>query len=91
MSTHLATKELRNMQMEDLRKEALEKQLIVAKMRVQIQMGKEKDTAKYLREKKDLARLLTIINESKQKEVVAAPKKLKRKPKTVKVPAPTKA
>ncbi|UPA22788.1 50S ribosomal protein L29 [Candidatus Peribacteria bacterium] len=87
MATTLTTKELRNMQTDDLRKEIAEKRLIVGKMHIDVQMRSEKDTARFLREKKELARMLTILNEKS----VSAPAKtpLKTAKKTAKVSAPT--
>ncbi len=63
MATHLTTTELRNMQTDDLRKEIAEKRLVVAKLQINVHMRSEKDTARFLREKKELARMLTIQNE----------------------------
>ncbi len=75
------------MQIEDLRKEISEKRMIVAKMHIEVEMRSEKDTARFLREKKELARLLTIENEKNRAE---GSKKttLKTKSKSAKVPAP---
>ncbi len=85
MSTHLSAKELRNMQPEDLRKEIAEKRLVVAKMHIEIEMRSEKDTARFLREKKELARLLTVQNEQ-----FRAKPALKEATKSSKVLAPAK-
>ena len=85
MSTHLSAKELRNMQPDDLRKEIAEKRLIVAKMHIEIEMRSEKDTARFLREKKELARLLTVQNEQMRANPV-----LKTAAKPSKVSAPAK-
>jgi ribosomal protein L29 len=63
MATHLSTTELRNMQMDDLRKEITAKRMTVAKMHIDIEMRSEKDSARFLREKKELARMLTIETE----------------------------
>lgn len=74
------------MQIEDLQKEIKQKRLIVAKMHIEIEMRSEKDTARFLREKKELARMLTIVQE---KNSGIAPKTaLKAAPKSAKVPAP---
>jgi ribosomal protein L29 len=85
MATTLATKEIRTMQLEDLHKEIREKRTMIAKMQVEIDMRSEKDTAKFLRLKKEIARLLTILNEKKRNEP------LKTATKKAKVSAPTTA
>ncbi len=58
--------ELRSMSQADLHKEILAKKSVVGKMRLGIQMRTEKDSARYLREKRDLARMLTAMNEKKR-------------------------
>lgn len=74
------------MQIADLRKEIAEKRLIVAKMHIDVHMRSEKDTARFLREKKELARMLTIANEKKADTPAKTP--LKTAKKVAKVPAP---
>lgn len=69
------------MQAKDLLKEIDNKRLTVAKLGMTVRMQSEKDTAKYRREKKDLARMLTILGEKKVME-------LKEEPKNATVPAP---
>lgn len=88
MATHLSATELRNMQMDDLRKEIAEKRLVIAKMRINVHMRSEKDTARFLREKKELARMLTIASEKTGAAVVPALKKTSKK---ATVPASAKA
>ena len=62
--THKVTiAELRKMGVKDLLGEIVLKRLEVAKMRLGITMQKEKDTGKYRTEKKQLARMLTVLNE----------------------------
>lgn len=85
MAHKLTATELRNMQTDELRKEISEKRAIVAKMHIEVQMRSEKDTARFLREKKALARMLTVLNEKKETPA-AAPKALKAKRKTTKLP-----
>lgn len=53
--------ELRNMQISDLRREVREQRTLVAKLRMTVRLGKEKDTARYRREKHQLARMLTVM------------------------------
>jgi ribosomal protein L29 len=90
MATHLSTTELRNMQMDDLRKEITAKRMTVAKMHIDIEMRSEKDSARFLREKKELARMLTIENE-KQKMETEPQTTLKTSRKTSTVSASAKA
>ena len=61
MATITSLTELRNMPVSDLRKEVMNQRNIVAKMHLGIEMSKEKDTARYQREKKQLARMLTVL------------------------------
>ena len=64
------------------------KRMIVAKMHIDIEMRSEKDTALFLREKKELARMLTIETEKLASE--GKPQTtLKTAKKAAKVPAPT--
>ncbi len=72
MSTHLTPKELRSMPREDLHREIKGKSLSVAKMRLDVAIGSQKDTAEYRREKREFARLLTIAREQ---ELNSKPKK----------------
>lgn len=74
--------ELRKMQPADLRKEIREQEGTVAKLRLGVEMKKEKDSAKYKREKVQLARMKTILTEKQTEQLlkgsteptVAAPK-----------------
>ena len=45
---------------EDLRKEVIAQENTVVKLRLGVKLGKEKDSAKYIREKKQLARMKTV-------------------------------
>ena len=54
------------MQIGDLRKELRAQQTHVQKMRMQITMNTEKDTGRYRREKKQLARMMMIMGEKAQ-------------------------
>jgi ribosomal protein L29 len=63
MATKRSTiEELRRMRIEDLTKEAFSQGKIVSKMRLDIALGKEKDTARFVKEKKQLARILTVLS-----------------------------
>lgn len=81
MTQHSTSIELQNMQAEDLRREIKAQDLVVEKMRMGIRVQKEKDTAKYRREKRTLARMKTILAQTLAKE-------LKPKKKTSTISAP---
>ena len=70
----ITIKELRGMELSDLRKEIRAQGTLVQKMRIQITMNTEKDSAKYRRERKMLARMLTVLTE-KAKDSLQKPKK----------------
>ena len=55
--------ELRSMQLSDLRREVRTQRVLVTKLRLGIDLQKEKDTAKYKREKKILSRMMTVLSE----------------------------
>ncbi len=59
MAHQITYAELLGMQQDDLQKELRAQETLVRKMRIGIAMNKEKDTAKYRREKKILARMHT--------------------------------
>src|SRR3989344_7220800 len=63
MATILTAKELRNMTREDLLKDVTAQRGLVARLNMGIRLQKEKDTAKYRREKRALARMMTILTE----------------------------
>lgn len=65
MATLTTTKELRNMTPADLAKEIRAKENEVVKLRLGVKLGKEKDSAKYIREKKQLARMKTVHSQLK--------------------------
>ena len=67
MTTIVSTTELRNMQEKDLWGEIVTQKSLVAKMKIGIELQKEKDTAKYRREKKTLSRMMTVLSEKNQK------------------------
>lgn len=60
MSNRTSIKELQKMSQEDLRKEIATQENTVVKLRLGVKLGKEKDSAKYIREKKQLARMKTV-------------------------------
>jgi ribosomal protein L29 len=63
MSSHFSPSELRKMNIPDLRREVSGVRARVASMYLCIRLQKEKDTARYQRQKKELARLCTILRE----------------------------
>ena len=73
MSLKLTLKELRKMNSEDLLREIKAKRALTAGMRLAIKVGKEKDSARFLREKKELSRMLTVLNESKEEATLSSP------------------
>lgn len=62
MSTLTSIKELQKMSPADLHKEIVQQENIVVKLRLGVKLGKEKDSAKYIREKKQLARMKTVYS-----------------------------
>jgi ribosomal protein L29 len=53
------------MSSDELRREVSDRRVHLQKMRLGIGLGKEKDTAKYQREKRELARMLTALHSHK--------------------------
>ena len=84
MATTLTAGEIRKMQRDDLLSEVTTKRGEIAKMRLGIEMGSHKDTAAYRRAKKELARMLTVLEETPKGET----KTLKPARKASKVAAP---
>lgn len=66
MSKNSPATELRSFSADDLRKEIAAKRTVVSKLRLGIQMRTEKDSAKYRREKLQLARMLTVLTEKER-------------------------
>ncbi|MFA6039484.1 MAG: hypothetical protein WCV62_06330 [Candidatus Peribacteraceae bacterium] len=79
MATHLSSYgELTAMPPEELRRDIAAQRTLVRKMRLGVEMKKEKDTARYRREKRQLSRMLTAQGAQQRQ-----PKKvLKSKPKS---------
>jgi ribosomal protein L29 len=92
MSTSISMKELLNMTAEELRKEVNTHEREMQAMRVNIRIKKEKDTAKYRRSRKDVARMkhaLTLkMNSAPVAPAKKSPEALPKKPKSRKVSAP---
>lgn len=86
MAKHISTTgELRALSPADLRKEIQELAADVAKQRLAIQAQSEKDTASFARNKKQLARMHTVLRQ------IESAKELNTKAKTSKIPAPASA
>ena len=66
-TTHTAA-EMRKMQPDELQKEIAAKRSTIAKKRIGIAVRSEKDSASFGRDKKELARLLTVQNEKSAAE-----------------------
>ena len=47
----------------------------IAKLKMGVKLGKEKDTAKYQREKKQFARMCTVLSEAKKSQENTSEKK----------------
>jgi hypothetical protein len=78
--------ELLAMPIEDLRKDILTQRALIARSRLGIQLNKEKDTAKYRRDRRMLARMLAAMQTLQMKaskEKTIAPLKSKRKSRTI--------
>lgn len=65
MASTLSLTDLRKMHVSDLEKDLQEKKLALAKIRLDIGMMSQKDTSQYKKGKKEVARILTVINEKK--------------------------
>lgn len=65
MGNTTTIKELRNMNDADLRKDVRTQENAVVKLRLGVQLGSEKDSAKYQRAKKQLARMKTVLSDRK--------------------------
>lgn len=87
MAKTVTTAELRKMAPADLRKEISDKRADVAKMRMAVMARSEKDTAKYRREKKDIARMMTVLTQIDVAQEKSPATTLKPKRKVSKVPA----
>ena len=64
MAALVTIKELRKMNPSDLAKEIRQQSTKVFTLRLGVKLGKEKDSAKYIREKKQLARMKTVYTAS---------------------------
>lgn len=79
MATTTTTTELRKMTAADLAKEIRALEGEVVKLRLGVKLGKEKDSAKYVRQRKQLARMKTVYSEvsasKEEKKSVSSPSK----------------
>ena len=100
MNKHPSYVELLKMSMDDLHGEARAQDMNVRKLRMGVTMGKEKDTAQYRRERKQLARMKTAMTQKllqqapfdgAQGKQDKAPEQLKEAKKSDTIPAPTAA
>lgn len=72
-------KEIRAMQAKDLQSELGEHGRTLAKMRLDVASGGEKDTAKLRRLRKGIAQMNTVLVEKQNSATVSAPKSPKNK------------
>lgn len=75
MATIPSTKELRSMQVKDLQAEIAEHSNVLAKMRIDVALRSEKDTAKLRRLRKGIAKIHTVLAEKSKSATVSAPAK----------------
>jgi len=68
------------MDLDDLRRDMLTQRGTIRKMRLGIELNKEKDTAKLKIERRQLARMETIYTEMMKKVPVQKPVKAEKKP-----------
>jgi ribosomal protein L29 len=84
MTKHATPAELRKMSPEELRKEITSKRSEIAKAKIGVRMGSHKDTATVRRDRKELARMLTVMNANPAEKSAST---LKKSKKASKVPA----
>lgn len=82
-----STTELRRMTMDDIEREIRAKQMTVAKMRLGLKIGSEKDSARYKRERKQLAQLRTVQRDKMEEKGKKGLLKTKRSSGTLPAPA----
>ncbi len=75
MATLPTIKELRSMQVKDLLSEIAEHANVLAKMRIDVALRSEKDTAKLRRLRRAIARMNTVLVEKSSSATVPAPAK----------------
>lgn len=90
MATPTTTAEFRKMQIADLRRDIAAKRNDIARRGLAVHMRSEKNTATYRFDKKELARMLTVLNE-KQKNGEGEGKTLKTAAKDSTVRSPRRA
>lgn len=66
MSVTTSITELRALQVADLLREIANQETLVVKLRMGVKMGMEKNSAKYVHERKQLARMQTVMTEKNQ-------------------------
>ena len=71
MTKQTSITELRRMQIKDLLGEIRAQEHTVSKLRLGVKLRKEKDTAKYRGEKRQLARMCTVLAEKQTEELPA--------------------
>ncbi len=80
MSTHASYTEILKMMPDEIGRELTERQLSVAKQRLLVQLGSQKNTASFRNDRRQVARLQTALSQKKQAPAqVEAPKKTAKK------------
>lgn len=97
MTKHAPFNEIAKMTPDELGRELRERELSVAKQRLQVQLGSQKNTATFRDDRRQVARLKTALNQKKQAEEKApagqkaAKKLLKKKDSDSTLSAPASA
>ena len=88
MASTLSIADLRNMTLKELQGEIARQQGLVRKMRMGITLGREKNSAGYRREKRQLARMSTVETGKRKEELSGKPKTRTLPPPAGKTKAP---
>ncbi len=75
MTKHAPFNEITKMTPDEIARELRERELSVAKQRLQVQLGSQKNTAAFRDDRRQVARLQTALNQKKQAPETAAPRK----------------
>ncbi len=68
MAKLLSTTELRSMNLQDLNREVKKQRIMVSAQRLAVHMGTDKDSARFNNERRQLARMLTVMHEREVQE-----------------------
>lgn len=84
MASEHAINEMRKMPRADLEREVQIRKFGLAKQAIGVGMGKEKDTSRLKKDRRAIARMLTVLGEQKRE---SAPEELSKQPTSRTVPA----